>query len=286
MVHEAAACTAVGGVIEHWYASPLQDQQRIAPAQLLELLVAFALVWHQISQVLLAPRGAVGVLEHHLHGHALALFGHQGFGHLGEGELLHRYQDVLLGRGNGAEYKGFQVVAFAPTTGDRTAVAVGAVVVEGHFDARGQGQLLGWFAKQLALDAAAPDQQGKGSAPGSKPPSGQLHQWIHRAWSGCYQVSHGHTPRGRSALGVARHLGGAEHQHKPDHSNGHSAENSGRDASVFQHQRNHQRKRQRACHGGEGNHGALHLGCPVVDRAAIRTTRQWPCRQGCCCLQG
>ena len=286
MVHEAATGTAVGGVIDHRYASPLQDQQRIAPAQLLELLVAFALVGHQISQVLLAPRGAVGVLQHHLHGHPLALFGHQGFGHLGEGELLHRYQDVLLGGGNGAEHKGFQVVALAPATGDWTAVAVGAVVVEGHLDARGQGQVFGWFAKQLSLDAAAPEQQGKDSATGPKRPSGPSHHWIHGAWSGCFQVSHGQVYRGRSALGVARHLGGAQHQHKPDHGNGHSAENSGRDAGVFQHQRNHQREGQGACQRGKGNQGALHLGCLRVKRDGLRTTRQWPCRQGCCCLQG
>jgi len=184
VVHEAAAGTAVGGVIDHRYASPLQDQQRIAPAQLFELLVAFALVGHQISQVLFAPRGAVGVLEHDFHGHPLAPFGHKGFGHLRERELLHRYEDFLLGRCNRAEHKGFEVVAFSPATGDRTAVVAGAVVVEGHLDARGQQQVLCWFAEQLALDAAAPEQEGKGRATGPKHPSGQSRQSIHRLWSG------------------------------------------------------------------------------------------------------
>ena len=139
-MHQAAAAAAVGRVIEHRHAGPLQNGDGIPVAEGRQLLLALALMGRQISRVLLAPGGAVVVLQHHPHPHPLAVTFRQDIGHRRQGEFLHCHQDLLAGLADALEQQGLQVIPLAPLAADRAAVAAVAAMVEGHPDARWQWQ--------------------------------------------------------------------------------------------------------------------------------------------------
>ena len=134
MVHQPAASTAIGGVIQQWHTSALQQRNRIAPAQLLKPAQSLLLVRFQTRRMLPAPRGAVVVLQHQLHRHASAVALDQGLSNGRQGELLNRHQHFPLSAGNGGDELLLKVVASAPLTRQRADVAAAEAVVEARRD--------------------------------------------------------------------------------------------------------------------------------------------------------